>query len=161
MIRPASCYCHSNGLQQAEPGPHQRNRMNIDKYYDLPFSTKQVYAAWTCPQTIIPPATRMEIDPTVGGHYRLFIEEEDRCSRAEGLIFAIEPERHVRFTWERDRDGEITEVELFFTPTQNGSTLRIRHFGFNKQETRDMHDTGWDNYVTQLSQFLQKEDEAA
>lgn len=130
--------------------------MKIDKSYELPFPPDRVFAAWVCPETVIPPATRMEINPTVGGHYRLFMESEDRCNRAEGLFFAVEPDRHVRYTWEWDRDGEITEIDVLFEPADDGTALHIKHSGFRKPESRDMHDSGWDSYVEKLSALLEK-----
>ncbi|MEX3008716.1 SRPBCC domain-containing protein [Hoeflea sp. TYP-13] len=133
--------------------------MKIDKSYALPFPPNRVYAAWVCSETIIPPATKMDINPTVGGHYRLFMESEDRCNRAEGLFFAVVPDRHVRYTWEWDRDGEITEIDVLFEADDDGTALRIRHSGFRKEESRDMHDSGWDNYVEQLSALLEKRQE--
>jgi glutathione S-transferase len=130
--------------------------MKIDKHYELPFPPHNVYEAWVCSDTVIPPATRMDVNPTVGGHYRLYMEMEDRCSRAEGLFFSVTPDRHVRYTWEWDRDGEITEIDVTFDSAANGTVLHIRHSGFRKQASRDMHDTGWDDYVEQLSTLLQE-----
>ena len=130
--------------------------MKIDKIYALPFPPNRVYTAWVCPDTIVPPATRKEINPTVGGHYRLFFETEDRCNRAEGLFFCVEPDRHIRYTWERDRDGEITEVDVVFDGVDEGTSLRICHSGFRDQESRDSLDTDWDSFVEQLTTLLEK-----
>ncbi|MCY6381032.1 SRPBCC family protein [Hoeflea prorocentri] len=131
--------------------------MKIDKNYELPFSPERVFAAWTSSETVIPPATRMDINPTVGGHFRLIIEGTEHNSVAEGLFFAVEPDRHVRYTWEWDRSGEITQIDVRFEPADAGTDLRIVHTGFQKQESLDMHDSGWDSYVEALSVFL-KED---
>ena len=128
--------------------------MKIDKNYELPFPPERVFAAWTSSETVIPPATRMDINPTVGGHFRLIIEGGERDSVAEGLFFAVEPDRHVRYTWEWDRNGEITEVAVRFEPADVGTDLHILHTGFRKQESRDMHDSGWDSYVEALSALL-------
>jgi hypothetical protein len=43
---------------------------NIEKTYELPFSPQQIYAAWVSSNTVIPPATKMDINPIEGGHYR-------------------------------------------------------------------------------------------
>ena len=128
--------------------------MNIDKHYELPFPPNRVFDAWVCSETVIPPATSMDINPQIGGHYRLYMEMEDRCSRAEGIFFSVEPGRHVRYTWEWDRDGEITEIDVCFDATPEGTSVHIQHTGFTNQSSVDMHAKGWDSYVEQLSAFL-------
>lgn len=133
--------------------------MKIDKNYALPFPPDRVYAAWMSPDTVVSPVTGKDINPTVGGHYRLIIETEDRCNRIDGLFFCIEPDRHIRYTWERDRDGEITEVDVVFEIADDGTSLRIHHSGFRSEESRDMQQGDWDNYVEQLIALLEKERE--
>lgn len=130
--------------------------MKIDKNYALPFPPNRIYAAWICPRTIVSPATKKDINPTVGGHYRLIMESEDRCNRIEGLFFCVEPDRHIRYTWERDRDGEITEVDVVFEPKDDGTSLRIRHSGFRSEESRDFQDGDWDNHVETLTAMLEE-----
>lgn len=130
--------------------------MKLDKLFELPFPPGHVYDAWVCPDTVIPPATRTDINPTVGGHYRLYVEMEDRCSRAEGVFFAVEPERRVRYTWEWDRDGEITEIDVTFDDGAEGTTLHIQQSGFRSEASRDLQDSSWDDYVEQLSSLLQQ-----
>jgi uncharacterized protein YndB with AHSA1/START domain len=134
--------------------------MKIEKTYDLPFPPKRVYDAWICPDTVIPPTTRIDINPTVGGLCRHFVEQEDRCNRAEGLFFAVEPDRRVRYTWERDRDGEITEIDVVFDAVDEGTKLHIRQSGFCKEDSLADQDSGWDNYVEQLTALLETRDAA-
>lgn len=133
--------------------------MKIDKHFELPFTPNRLFEAWVCSDTIIPPATRMDINPTVGGHYRLYMEMEDRCSRAEGLFFSVIPGRHLRYTWEWDRDGEITEIDVTFDPITKGTALHIQHSGFVKEASRDMNDSGWDDHIEQLSSMLDQKSE--
>ena len=134
--------------------------MKIEKTYDLPFPPDRVFDAWICPDTVIAPTTRIDINPTVGGHYRHFLEQEDRCNRAEGLFFTVEQDRRVRYTWERDRDGEITEIDVLFDGGQKGTTLHICHSGFRREESLADHDSGWDSYVEQLGALLESRTEA-
>ena len=51
--------------------------MIIEKQYELPFPISHVYAAWVSSDTVIPPATSMDVLPEVGGHYRLIMEMPD------------------------------------------------------------------------------------
>ena len=134
--------------------------MKIEKTYDLPFPPKRVYDAWICPDTVIAPTTRIDINPTVGGHCRHFVELEDRCNRAEGLFFAVEPDRRVRYTWERDRDGEITEIDVVFDAVDEGTKLHIRQSGFRREDSLAAQDSGWDIYIEQLAAFLETRETA-
>ncbi|MEM9105552.1 MAG: SRPBCC domain-containing protein [Pseudomonadota bacterium] len=133
--------------------------MKIEKTYDLPFPPKRVFDAWICPDTLIAPTTRIDINPTVGGHCRHFQEQEDRCNRSEGLFFAVEQDRRVRYTWERDRDGEITEIDVLFADGEDGTTLHISHTGFRHEESLADHDSGWDTYVEHLGAFLESSED--
>ena len=74
--------------------------MDIEKIYELPFPVGDVYGAWTSPDTVVPPATRMEVEPIVGGPYRVIIETPDFSARTDGKFLVVEPERRVRYTWE-------------------------------------------------------------
>ncbi len=130
--------------------------MHFEKHYELPFPPNHVYDAWLCPEVVVPPATRADINPTVGGHYRLYVEMEDRCSRAEGLFFAVEPEHRVRYTFEWDRDGEITEIDVIFDDSGQGTALYIRHSGFRNRASRDLHAKNWDDYIEQLEVLLRE-----
>lgn len=128
--------------------------MHCEKTYDLPYRARDVFAAWTSPEAIIPPATRLDLNPVVGGHYRLFMESPENSSKAEGIFFAVERDHRVRYTWEWNRDGEITEIEVTFDDRENGSRLKILHTGFRTEESRNRHEGGWDNYVEGLAGLL-------
>ncbi|MHA1564878.1 MAG: SRPBCC family protein [Alphaproteobacteria bacterium] len=128
--------------------------MNIDKAYELSFSAEKVFATWVSSDTVIAPATRMDIDPVVGGHYRLFMETPDYSARAEGVFLVVEAGSHIRYSWEWNGDGEVTEIDVAFTPNGSGTRLRILHTGFTKEESVAMHESGWDSYVEGLVTFV-------
>jgi uncharacterized protein YndB with AHSA1/START domain len=128
--------------------------MDIDKLYHLPFSPATVYAAWVSSETVIAPATRMEIDPIVGGHYRLFIETPEMTMRNFGTFLLVEPHARLCYTWEWNKDGEVSEIDVTFAPAGSGTDVHLRHTGFTKPESRVAHDRGWDSYIDGLSAFL-------
>ena len=128
--------------------------MNIKKTYDLPFSLEKVYASWVSPNTIIAPATSMDILPEVGGHYRLIMDSPEFKSTNEGTFLIVEPNSHVRYTWEWNRDGEVSEIDVTFSITSTGTSILIEHTGFQKQQSVDMHDKGWDSYIEGFKVFL-------
>ena len=128
--------------------------MNIEKSYELPFSTDVVYAAWVSSETVIPPATAMDIDPVVGGHYRLTAEMPGYVGKNKGKFLAVEPGQHLRYTWEWNGDGDVSEIDVTFTAVEEGTVLTLVHSGFANQESVDSHDSGWDNYIVGLTEYL-------
>ncbi len=88
--------------------------MDIEKVYDMPFSSQAVYAAWVSSNTVISPATAMDIDPVVGGHYRLVVRDEQWDTRNEGEFLEVKENKHLRYTREWNRNGELTEIDVTF-----------------------------------------------
>lgn len=128
--------------------------MIIEKSYTLPFSVAQTYAAWVSSDTVIAPATRMEVKPIVGGLYELFIESDDITAHCEGLFDIIEPDSRVRYTWQWDGDNEISVIDVSFKADSDGTKINLRHSGFMTQESCDKHDKGWDSYINGFTEFL-------
>ncbi|MBL4890716.1 MAG: SRPBCC domain-containing protein [Rhizobiaceae bacterium] len=133
--------------------------MEFEKTYLLPFSVETVYSAWTSSNTVIPPATRMDIDPIVGGHYRLFMEMPDIGMSNEGKFLEVVANALLKYTWEWNGDGEVTEITVIFEAhefggRENGTEIRILHSGFANKESAAMHDSGWDSYVDGLTKFI-------
>jgi uncharacterized protein YndB with AHSA1/START domain len=131
--------------------------MNLEKRYELPFPPERVYAAWVSSDTVIPPATAMDINPVVGGHYRLTAEMPDYVGRNEGQFLVVEPGRHLRYTWEWNSDGEVTEIDVTFTETDDGTRIDLAHSGFQKEESVAPHSSGWDRYIVGFSAFLRNQ----
>jgi uncharacterized protein YndB with AHSA1/START domain len=128
--------------------------MNINKCYDLPYPVEQVYLAWVSSSTVIAPATAMDLKPEIGGHYQLTIVSEDFSRVNHGCFLAVEPNRHLRYTWEWNFDGEITEIDLTFTQTAQGTRVDLTHTGFLKQQSVDRHNSGWDSYIQGFCRHL-------
>ncbi len=128
--------------------------MQLEQTYELPFSCEEVYSAWISSDTVIPPATAMDINPVVGGHYRLHMKTAEFESHCEGIFSVVEANSRVQYSWEWNNDGNATEIEVLFNETGAGTTICIQHRGFKTQESLDMHASGWDSYVSGLSKFL-------
>jgi uncharacterized protein YndB with AHSA1/START domain len=128
--------------------------MDIEKQYELPFPPGQVYAAWVSSDTVIPPATKMDIGPVVGGHYRLTAEMPGYVGKNEGRFLAVEPGKHLRYTWEWNGDGEVSEIDVTFSATNSGTRINLRHSGFKNQASIEPHSSGWDNYIAGFTKFL-------
>jgi uncharacterized protein YndB with AHSA1/START domain len=128
--------------------------MRIEQSYDLPFAPDQVYAAWVSSETVIAPATGMDISPVVGGHYRLIMATPEFTGRNEGRFLVVEPGKHLVYTWEWNGDGEVSEIDVSFIDTPTGTHVAILHSGFENQDSLDNHKSGWDAYMTGLEAFL-------
>ncbi|MEM7000031.1 MAG: SRPBCC domain-containing protein [Pseudomonadota bacterium] len=132
--------------------------MNVAKTWQIPFPVEQVYAAWVSSTTVIPPATRMEVEPRVGGHYRLFMETAEFTGRNEGEFLLVEPNARVRYTWEWNNDGEVTTIDVTFAAADAGTQVtqvNLMHTGFTSQASADTHDAGWEAYIEGFIQLLQ------
>ena len=129
--------------------------MEIDVTYEVPHSAEEVYQAWISSDTVIAPATAMDIVAEVGGHYRLIMEGDDFSMRNEGKFIELRDNEYVHYTWEWNNDGEISHIEVTFSATSNNSTsVRILHHGFTKAESVTSHSTGWDSYIEGFTAHL-------
>lgn len=126
----------------------------IEKSRTLPFPVPMVYSAWISSDTVIPPATAMDIDPRVGGHYRLIIDTPDFKSRCEGVFSIVEPNERLVYSWRWQNDEEETEIDVRFDKVPEGTRVTIVHSGFEKEQSRTNHDHGWDSYMDGLEAFL-------
>lgn len=131
--------------------------LNIEKIYDLSFPPEQVYAAWVSSDTVISPATAMDIEPVVGGRYRLIMETPEFSGYNEGRFLAVDPGKHVRYTWEWNGDGEITEIDVTFSESATGTLVTVQHRGFRQQDSAHTHDSGWDSYIDGFTKFLENQ----
>ena len=87
--------------------------MELTKRYELAFDLKVVYTAWVSSSTVIAPATSMDIEPFVGGHYRLIMDTPEFSGKNEGEFSLVEPQQRVVYTWEWNGDGYMVGFEHF------------------------------------------------
>lgn len=125
----------------------------IEKSWTLPVPRQCVYDAWVSSDTVIPPATRMDVLPEVGGHYRLHIESPEMEATAEGRFLEVVPGERLVYSWAWD-GGPVSRIEVDFEDAAGGTTLRLRHHDLADEAARSAHDSGWDAYVSQLEALL-------
>ena len=128
--------------------------MELSKTYELPFPLEVVYAAWVSSDTVISPATSMDVLPKVGGHYRLIMETPDFSGRNDGEFLLVEPNSRVTYTWEWNADGEVSTIDVRFTASGKGTRIDLVHRGFRRQESVSNHDSGWDSYIDGFTRYL-------
>ena len=135
--------------------PKRTNIMQIEKIYDLSFDVAQVYRAWVANATVIPPATTMDINPVVGGHYRLIMETSDFSGRNEGVFSLVEPGVRLCYSWEWNNDGERTEIDVRFSATSTGCRVTLLHAGFASLDSAQRDDSRWDSYIEGFTAHLE------
>ncbi len=126
----------------------------IAKSKILAFPISTVYRAWVSSDTVIPPATAMDIDPKVGGHYRLIINTPDFKSRCEGVFSVVEPENRIVYSWQWEGDDNATQIEVQFTEIPAGTKVVLTHSGFSDEQSRSNHAHGWDSFFTGFESYL-------
>ena len=128
--------------------------LSLQKHYTIAYPVEQVYAAWISSNTVIAPATRMRIAPEVGGHYELYMDGDGFSGYNKGVFRALEPNKLVRYTWEWNDDGEVTEIEVHFNANGQHTNLTLAHSGFKSEMSLRNHDAGWDAYIEGLTAHL-------
>lgn len=128
--------------------------MKLEKHYTLPFDVEQVYAAWISSDTVIAPATRMDINPVIGGHYRFFMEGPEFTAACEGTFSKIIPNELLQYSWEWNGDGGISEITVIFKGSGISTDIQLIHENLATEESLSMHDTGWDSYIDGLIDHL-------
>lgn len=133
--------------------------MLVVKQYQLEFSPETVYSAWVSSDTVIPPATSMDIKAVAGGHFRLYAADPDFSTHNFGTFSMVEPNQHLRYSWQWSGDPEMTVIDVTFTAKHTGTQIDLIHSGFRSRESQTMHDSGWDSYIQGLGKFLSENNE--
>ena len=128
--------------------------MSISKSYSFDHSVEVVYAAWIASETVIAPATAMDIDARVGGHYRLIMETGSSALTAQGVFSIVEPAQRLVYSWQWSGSDEVTTIDVRFLREAQGSRVHLEHTGFLTEESRSNHDAGWDSYASGLARHL-------
>lgn len=92
-----------------------------------------------------------EVDPTVGGRYRVEVLGDDHV--AAGTFLAIEPYTRVVFTWGWEGGDGVppgsSVVEIQLRPDGGGTALRLLHHDL-PAVAHEPHAMGWNHYLDRL-----------
>jgi uncharacterized protein YndB with AHSA1/START domain len=96
-------------------------------------------------------------EPRVGGEVYEVAESGERGHWADVLEW--DPPHRLLLAWNvRNREGELTEVEVRFAPEDGGTRVELEHRGWERVATsaegkRDSYDGGW-SYV--LGKYVER-----
>jgi uncharacterized protein YndB with AHSA1/START domain len=96
--------------------------------------------------------TEAEIDPRVGGQYRVLVQGRHP---GVGEFIEVVPDQKVVFTFGWDEPdhpipARSTEVEITLTPDGDKTRVRLVHRGLPDDAVSD-HTKGWDHYLDRLA----------
>jgi len=131
-----------------------------------PAPRERVFRAWTDPKAIarwLAPAdefttTVHELDPRVGGRYRVEMRTGDDAFIVAGTYREIRPPERLVFTWRWEYEPESAEslvtIELFERERGAATELVLSHERISDRESRDKHEHGWKGCLDRLARAV-------
>ncbi len=125
-------------------------------------SREVVFAAWTdpdsirhwmCPGDIV--TAEAQLDPRVGGSYRIVMKSGDREYEHTGEYLTVEPPSKLVFTWVSNSTGNqptVVTIELFERGDE--CELVLTHDRFASADAARHHKGGWGQIVDRLDRHL-------
>ncbi|MGE0564843.1 MAG: SRPBCC domain-containing protein [Pseudolabrys sp.] len=135
--------------------------LTIKRRFNAPPDT--VYAAWTRPEHLarwFGPAgcerIEAEIDPRVGGRYKIGMIMPDDRHDVSGIYREIVPNQKLVFTWAWKSTPERESlVTVTFKEDEGGGTIMtLLHEKFFDEAARDRHNNGWLGTMDKLEKYL-------
>jgi uncharacterized protein YndB with AHSA1/START domain len=122
---------------------------------------EEVFEAWLDPaslgQWMRPGDVRRataEVDPRVGGKFRIVMHHGGRDVAHWGEYLAIEPPSRLSFTWISEyTNRQPTVVTIEFLEKDGGTEVVLTHRRL-PPERRDAHRNGWGSILEKLEQTL-------
>jgi uncharacterized protein YndB with AHSA1/START domain len=112
-------------------------------------------AEWMCPGGVA--SASAEVDPRVGGRFRIVMNHGHRAEEHWGEYLAIEPPSRLAFTWisaHTDRSPTVVTVDL--RERDGGTELILTHRRLPPAQV-DAHRRGWTDIVRKLDETLRAE----
>jgi uncharacterized protein YndB with AHSA1/START domain len=123
----------------------------------------KVFAAWTDPEKMkrwMGPgeikAARAEVDPRVGGRYRIVMHAPNGEEYDVGGVYReVVANEKLVFTWAwKSAPEQESLVTLSLKPDGDGTLLTLTHERFPDEESRDNHKGGWTSSLDKLEKFV-------
>jgi uncharacterized protein YndB with AHSA1/START domain len=130
----------------------------------IPVPRERVFAAWldaaSLAQWMRPKGTtdaRVEMDPRVGGKFRIVMMHGREQFEHTGEYLIIEPPARLSFTWiSRATDHKPTEVTIEFLERPDGTELVLTHRRLPPAQL-ESHRDGWSSIFLGLQERLMQQ----
>jgi uncharacterized protein YndB with AHSA1/START domain len=127
----------------------------------IPAPRQRVFAAWLDPASLAvwmrPKGTSdvtAEVDPRVGGKFRIVMVQGPKQYEHTGEYLLIEPPHRLSFTWiSQATDHKPTTVTIELLEREGGTELVLTHRQLPASEL-EPHRRGWSDIVRELQDKL-------
>jgi uncharacterized protein YndB with AHSA1/START domain len=127
----------------------------------IPVPRERVFAAWLDPASLAlwmrPAGTtdvKSEVDPRVGGKFRIVMVQGPAQFEHTGEYLVIEPPRRLSFTWiSQATDHRPTSVTVELFEREGGTELVLTHRQLPSSQL-ESHRSGWSDIVRELQENL-------
>lgn len=128
---------------------------------------ERVFAAWTEPAQLMAwyapddswTTPSAEVDLRVGGTYRIGLQRPGAEPFFEsGEFVEVDPPHRLVYTQRTDGPsrgaGEHILVTVEFTPSPDGTLVRVLEQGYADPAVRDLHASGWPRFLDRLATLV-------
>lgn len=124
-------------------------------------SRAELYAAWTTAfDSWFAQAGTLSLVADEGKAWFFYNREDWGRHPHYGRFLSLEPERSIETTWLTGNGalegtcGAETVLKIELEPSKNGTLLKLRHFGFVSEASRDAHAENWPLALEELASAL-------
>jgi uncharacterized protein YndB with AHSA1/START domain len=128
---------------------------------EIPASAEALFDAWLEPRSLgtwlrpsVISQTRAEVDPRVGGEFRIVMVRDGAEVLHSGRYLEIDRPRRLVFSWSSPATGHRESIVTVTFQTRAGSTLvEIRQVGLPDEQAQAGHHEGWSDALRELEAF--------
>ena len=128
--------------------------MDIKKGYKIAAPADRVFAAWISDSYLVAPVTGVEVEPHVGGSFRLHTGDGDSAAVMNGRFEKFDAPQHLRYTWHWGGPDEPSIVDVQFMSVDGQTEIELQHTGLATESMVTDHENGWDSYINGLRELL-------
>jgi uncharacterized protein YndB with AHSA1/START domain len=148
---------------QAQSAAAARSKPSLTITRKLPAPPERCFRAWTDPEALrhwFGPGNvevlLAEMDPRVGGRYRILARSPDGQEHdVSGEFREVVANRKLVFTWAwRSTPERQSVVTVEFAPVGAETALTLTHEQFADEAARDRHRHGWTGVLDKLAAFV-------
>jgi len=130
---------------------------------------ERVFDAWLSPERLArflcagdTHVSSIDVDPHVGGSFRVVMTSERGSSEHRGRYVEIERPARLRFTWmSTATNGIETDVTVTFEPIEDSTRVTLVHDGLPDRPAAARHEGGWTSILRKCAAALNGADSSA